>query len=270
MEFQQVLTDYARLEPDQDDTWNPLRSDGELAHRLALFAHLTVALRHVDQVESLRVLDVGCGNGRSTRMYLDLGLYPEQLTGVDLREGAVRRATRTHSGISFHVASDADLPSRGWTWVSATTVFSSIREKAARERLAREIRGAVCSGGYVFYFDLIRANQWAGGDPIRPNELFANMDVVWAHRFPIAHYRLAPRIPQRRTVPTAATFRERLYRFRRRVRHRLGPHEPTHESILFLSGLSKGIDHTGERLANERTSLASRSYAAITNTGCEA
>ena len=71
----QILTDYETLEPGQSDSWNPVGSKFQLGYRLSLFYALARALQQVEPpLADLRVLDLGCGNGRSTRMYLDMGL----------------------------------------------------------------------------------------------------------------------------------------------------------------------------------------------------
>ena len=187
---EQILRDYRRMEPDGCDTWNPLLSDSELTYRLALFAHVTHALRHADvSTEALTVLDVGCGNGRSTRMYLDLGIRPSQLTGIDLRADAVGSATELHPTISFHVTGAPQRNLGGpWNWIQLTTVMSSIADVRHRRELADEIYAALEPGGYVFYFDLVRANPFAGADEIRPIQLFTAMPVVWSHRLTLRTY----------------------------------------------------------------------------------
>ncbi len=192
--FDQVVTDYEILEPGDTDSWNPLKMDGELAYRLSLFCHVTIALRHCGiPLESLRVLDIGCGNGRSTRMYLDLGLYPNQLTGVDLREGAIRLAKRLHPAIDFYVIGRGAFPApnHAWNWISLTTVFSSIKAQTDRHRLADEICQKLHSGGHLFYFDRIQANSFAGGDAIDPRRLFKRLKLVWFHEFNASDYHTA-------------------------------------------------------------------------------
>jgi len=131
---------------------------------------------------SLRVLYIGCGNGRSTRMYIDLGLAPEQLTGVDVREGAISLAARLNPAIQFKVLGTEKTLSAyiggQYSWTQTTTVFSSIKSAYERSMLAKEICHLVSAGGYHFYYDLVKANSFAGGDLIKPVELFGQLEPV--------------------------------------------------------------------------------------------
>jgi len=64
--FDQILRDYAMLEPDETDTWNPVRNENELGYRLSFLYTLTKCLELCEiPLPDLRVLNVGCGNGRS-------------------------------------------------------------------------------------------------------------------------------------------------------------------------------------------------------------
>lgn len=179
--FAPVLDQYTRLEPDGTDTWNPLHSDRELLHRLAVYEQLCLALRQRrDESDRLRILDVGCGNGRSTRAYLDFGIRPDQLTGIDLRPAAIEMAHRRHAGIRF-LAYDGDrLPFEtvSFDWVSVCTVMSSISGDEARRHLAAEIVRILAPGGSVFYWDRTSAQVFAGGDRLTPGRWFSSLSVV--------------------------------------------------------------------------------------------
>ena len=179
--FAQIHADYARLEPGTSDTWNPLHCDVELRHRMVLLDQLVHALRtaRVDPTTT-RVFDVGCGNGRSTRMYLDVGFEPDALTGVDLRAGALERATHLHPAITFAHYDGVRLPAEDASvdWVSTCTVFSSIGPAADRRRLADEITRVLRPGGHLFYWDLRTANDFAGGDLLDTKTLLPELDEV--------------------------------------------------------------------------------------------
>lgn len=183
---EQILSDYQRLEPDQADTWNPVASDFELFYRLSLLHATTHALRLSRvPVSELKLLDLGCGNGRSTRMYLDLGLRPEQLRGLDLRPGAIELAQRLNPSIQFDVYNGRDFPfaDQTFNWIHLSTVISSIREQSHRQELTDQISRKLQPGGYVFYFDLVRANDFAGHDIVYPEKLFVSFNVLFRHDY---------------------------------------------------------------------------------------
>jgi len=181
----QVVADYAQREPGESDRWTPLNSALELRLRLCLLYSLRQALTRVRIApQTLRVLDVGCGTGRSSRLFIDLGLRPEQVTAVDLRPGALALAKKLNPAIRYllydgYSALDDGSSSR---LISTIAVFSSIRSRAGRQCLADRVVEALPPGGYVFYFDLFRANDFAGRDWLRPRRLFPSCAVVW-HRW---------------------------------------------------------------------------------------
>lgn len=179
---EKLLDDYRNLEPDQADSWNPVFSKFQLGYRLNLFFSLVRALQEIDfQLEDLRILDLGCGNGRSARVYLDLGLRPEQITGLDLRSGAIDLARKLNPAIRFDLYDAGELPS-GHNWISTTTVFSSVATREHRLEVVDRISASLPIGGYVFYYDMRKANRIAGGDLIEPRLLFRDLELVWRQR----------------------------------------------------------------------------------------
>ena len=163
--FDQVLRDYATLEPGEADTWNPVRNETELGYRLSFLFALTRCLALCEiPLPQLRVLDVGCGNGRSTRLYLDLGLSPDQVTGLDLRPGAIALARKLNPALGFRTYDGhaIDSPAASFNWIQLSAVFSSLADHGHRAHLAAEACRQLAPGGYLFYLDLWRANGFAG------------------------------------------------------------------------------------------------------------
>ena len=221
-----MTRDYVALEAGQDDAWNPVAVDAETEHRLALL-HATIAAVRASgrPVASLRVLDVGCGNGRSSRLYLDLGLAPEQIHGVDLRPSAIAAARRLHPGIRYSApALDGSLrPPAGCNWIHVSTVFSSIRTTPHRQALAREVVDALPPGGFVLYFDLVHANDFAGGDRLAPDQHFADLRPVYRQQF------VSWRIRQEMSPHAVG----RLALAYCRLKQTFGLLAPTHEAVLY-------------------------------------
>jgi SAM-dependent methyltransferase len=187
------------MEPGEGDAWNPVVMEFELAYRLSLYYALTKCLRLCElPLQDLRVLDVGSGNGRSTRMYTDLGLRPEQLTGIDVRPGTLVLARKLNPSIRYRVCDGArmEFPDESYNWVQATTVFSSIADNVHRRLLAREMMRQLAPSGYVFYYDLWRSNDFAGNDIIDVRRLFAGLEVIWTS--PIRAYQCLPSIRNQR------------------------------------------------------------------------
>lgn len=96
----------------------------------------------------LRVLDVGCGTGRSQRIYLDRSSF---YLGLDLAIEAVALARR-HFGGSWLHADACHLPFRDGSF--DLVAFSSVLHHLPDRRLAlTEAARALRVGGRVFAFD---------------------------------------------------------------------------------------------------------------------
>jgi SAM-dependent methyltransferase len=194
MMFEDLLTEYERLEPPGTDAWNPLLDDIELWHRVRLFIALGWALRQIPiSIEKLKVLDVGCGVGRSTRTLLEFGVIPENILGIDLRSSAISYAQSLNPGISFQIVRRLeDWPSPGTFDLSMQcTVFTSILGMERRIAVAEKMEKSVHDQGYIFWWDGLPAANFAGGDSLRPEKLFLNSQLI-GHR----EYSLRPFIPE--------------------------------------------------------------------------
>ena len=179
---EQIVTDYAQLEPDETDSWSPVSTKYQLGYRLNLYYCITKAMRRIESsIPDLRIVDLGCGTGRSTRMYLDVGLRPAQVTGLDFRPGAIARARKFNPALAWDVYDGGALPT-GFNFVATATVFSSVASRESRDAIVDRIRAGLPTGGYVFYYDLRNANDFAGGDLIDPEALFSGFNVLWKER----------------------------------------------------------------------------------------
>lgn len=230
--WRQVIDDYAALEPGEADSWTPLHNPFELSYRLCLFYALTEAVeRAAVPVDSLEVLDVGCGNGRTTRMYLDLGLRPERLVGLDLRPGAIALAGRLNPSIRFvcQEGNAIPFPDASFSWASLITVFSSIQDQESRQYLIDEIHRKLKPGGHLFYFDRCRANAFGGGGRIDPARHATAFEPVWRGRF--RSFRFLPATSNWRRF--LAELRSFDRHWSGRLRGRIGQLlRPSHEALL--------------------------------------
>src|SRR5262245_3119123 len=73
---------------------------------------LALLRRHdCGNLESRKILDVGCGNGGWLRDFVKLGARPENVTGIDLLADRVSKARRLCSpAVRIECASAAELP----------------------------------------------------------------------------------------------------------------------------------------------------------------
>lgn len=179
--FEDLILEYLKREPPGTDTWNPLNSELELWHRVRLFQVMDWMFHQLPSpLEAMKILDVGCGVGRSSRMLLDFGARPGNIVGIDLRPDAIAYARTVNPGISFQVIYDFE----GWPIEQSfqlcmqCTVFSSIKGMERRFALAAKMESMIEDGGYIFWWDAIQANPIGGGDPLEPCIFFKNCEMV--------------------------------------------------------------------------------------------
>lgn len=179
--FRDVVDKYLELEPAGTDTWNPVYRKLEMWHRARLLQEMCHAFRLIgEDVPRAKILDVGCGVGRSTRLLLELGANPENVTGIDLRETAIAYAHRLNPAIKFATVTSLDDWPRLGTFdiVMQCTVFSSISRRSERVKLAKAMEQALVGGGHIIWWDCCRANEYAGGDFLYPSTLFQSCELV--------------------------------------------------------------------------------------------
>jgi ubiquinone/menaquinone biosynthesis C-methylase UbiE len=144
-----------------------------------------------------RILDVGCGTGGELRNFVRYGAMPELLTGIDLLEGRIAQARKISPNIEFVTGSAADLPFRDGRFdiITQFTVFTSVLDRAIKERIAQEMLRVLSPRGIIVWYDFYRSNprnqdvHGVGKSEVR--ELFAGCD------FDIRKTTLAPPISRR-------------------------------------------------------------------------
>lgn len=109
----------------------------------------------INDLQSLSVLDVGCGRGRFLRMLQEWGVPVEKLHGIDLLESRIAEAQRLSPHINFQVANGLQIPvaEASVQLCTAWTVFSSVVEPQARWNLAQEMLRVTKAGGHIMVYD---------------------------------------------------------------------------------------------------------------------
>ena len=181
-EIEAIRRVYSKREPPGCDAWSPLDNEVELHHRIRLTLEACRALRTITKpTNDLMVLDVGCGVGRSGRMFVELGVVPGNILGIDIRESAIEFARRINPAIRYKALRDlADWPSQRFDLCVQCTVFSSIPGTELRQTTAKLMEQSVGREGYIFWWDILNANGFAGGDRLDPFRFFPNRKVLYS------------------------------------------------------------------------------------------
>ena len=137
---------YSMLRP---DVWHTVQE------RQRAMLRLFVRLGFAD-LSTLRLLEVGCGNGSNLQELLRLGFAPQHLSGAEL---LAERIAQARAGLPAAVAlyeGDAtrlDLAPASQDIVFVATVFSSLLDDPFQQRLADAMWRWVKPGGGVLWYD---------------------------------------------------------------------------------------------------------------------
>lgn len=106
-------------------------------------------------LNSLRILDVGCGCGDVLASLQEWGAQPQNLYGVDLLPDRIREAKRRYPNLNFQCANAEHLefPNGHFDLVLLFTVFSSILDDTMAQNIANEVARVLRPNGAVLWYD---------------------------------------------------------------------------------------------------------------------
>lgn len=162
---------------------------------------LVNVLHHHDllPLSGKRVLEMGCGNGGVLLEWLQYGVRPNNLHGVELLPARLAHTRRILPQLPLVLADGRHMayPDRAFDIVLQFTVLSSILDRTIQQQLAREMVRVLKPGGVIISYDfwLNPTNkQTVGMTPRVLHALFADCDLTFCR------VTLAPPIA-RRLVP---------------------------------------------------------------------
>jgi len=114
------------------------------------------------KLDSLQLLEVGCGDGSELDRFESMGFHSGSLTGVDLLENRIKEARARYPKYSFHCRNAENLPfaERSFDLVAVYTVFSSILDPQMRANVAKAIDRVLRIGGFILFYDFRVNNPW--------------------------------------------------------------------------------------------------------------
>jgi|GEM_PF-5755891 len=173
---QDIIEEYKGLEPEGTDSWNVFNNLHQYWHRYRLMSELKTALKMVPTpISDIKVLEIGCGSGKSSRVLLEFGVCPQNITALDIRPDAIQHAKSINSNINYICVDGFNgwPSSQHFDFVMQCTVFSSIKNISDRKLLASQIQQCA-PDAYFYWWDLEMANHFAGGDLLRPEDYFSS------------------------------------------------------------------------------------------------
>ncbi|MPZ22588.1 MAG: methyltransferase domain-containing protein [Dehalococcoidia bacterium] len=108
-------------------------------------------------LDSKRILEVGCGDGRVLGTLRQLGALEDGMAGIDLLDERVATASRCLPGADLRVGAAFALPwpDAYFDMVVQFTMVSSLLEAAERRATCNEMARVLAPGGAILWYDFI-------------------------------------------------------------------------------------------------------------------
>jgi len=102
-----------------------------------------------------RILDIGCGHGEVLSYFLEEGVSPRNLHGIDLLSERIEEAQRLYPGVSFTCTNAERLPYADLFFdiITQSTAFTSILDLQMKKRIANEMLRILKNDGIIIWHD---------------------------------------------------------------------------------------------------------------------
>jgi ubiquinone/menaquinone biosynthesis C-methylase UbiE len=139
-----------------DDRNDPLRNPGVLFQHLATEKSIVETLRTIKiDKHTWNILDVGCGSGFSMQLFLNFGLEPERMQGIDISEERIARGRKRHPALRFSLddATNMKFGANTFDLAMESTMFVQITDEDMAQGIAEEMIRVVKPGGHILLTD---------------------------------------------------------------------------------------------------------------------
>ncbi len=131
---------------------------------------------------SLRLLEVGCGNGNVLADFQSLGAQPHRLFGIDLLPARLNQARASYPSFPLVNADGQSMPfpARSFDLIFQFTAFSSILDGGVKRNAARDMLRVLRPSGLILWYDFFF-------NPVNPQTRGIHLSEIH-HLFPDCHF----------------------------------------------------------------------------------
>jgi len=159
-DIERMRQEYSRRAARSDT--KDLYSDKNPAHRWMISDRQKNVLRLISSINAgdisdLNILEIGCGSGGVIKEFVQFGVTPANLAGVDLLLDRLEQASADLKGCSWINAYGQSLPFQAETFdmLLQFTAYSSILDFDIRKDMAAEMLRVLKPGGNILWYDFI-------------------------------------------------------------------------------------------------------------------
>ena len=108
-------------------------------------------------VEQAKILEMGCGWGRNSYLFMELGFSADQIHGIDLMEHFVMHGKKQCPGLNLIVGSgtNTSFASESFDLILFHTVFSAVFDGQVHEDLLKEASRLLRPDGLIVIYDIL-------------------------------------------------------------------------------------------------------------------
>lgn len=110
-------------------------------------------------INNLRVLEIGAGHGNNYKAFVDVGI---PLLNIEFNELLPERISHLKSHFPNNVLYEGDIAEieirEKFDIIFQSTVFSSVLDEVAREKIAKKLLGLLTKDGIILWYDFIFNN----------------------------------------------------------------------------------------------------------------
>lgn len=165
-DYKQVVSDrFDQENMDQPSMYAPDQPIGIYSRKIlfrALHETIEAAILPKGPLNTVRLLDVGCGNGEMLEFMLKEGFSEEQLAGLDFSSVRIERAKAKYPNMRFEVA-DITLPlpfNELFDVVAAFDLFSHLSDENQLLAGLKSVSDVLPTGGLFLWYDIAALDHY--------------------------------------------------------------------------------------------------------------